>query len=136
MRSGGDDQNGFNSREIGWIITHIFEDRITIPYKGENVTYSELYEKEPFGCGCFLADIDNDYQDEIVFVEDSVQKPYLVLDHALDGSIQEMDISEDIYVFYYNNQRITEKQYEAILSKYYNNDTREDLGNLVEEAYR
>lgn len=174
-----------------------FEDRITIPYNGENVTYSELYEKEPFGCGCFLADIDNDYQDEIVFVEDSVQRPYLVLDHALDGSIQEMDISEDMfeemsgalvnvdgetwlaganvsypipieyafykyvgnelvdqihlkkdcpedydgsdekeYVFYYNNQRITEKQYEAILSKYYNNDTREDLGNLVEKAYR
>ena len=38
------------------------------------------------------------------------------------------------YVFYYNNQKITKNQYEAILSKYYDNGTRADLGSLAEEA--
>lgn len=70
---------------------------MTVPYYGENVTCSELYENSDYKIIYFIADIDNDYQNELVFADMYWASPELVLDVALDGSLQVMNLSKDDY---------------------------------------
>lgn len=70
---------------------------MTVPYYGENVTCSELYENSDYKIIYFIADIDNDYQNELVFSDMYWASPELVLDVALDGSLQVMNLSKDDY---------------------------------------
>lgn len=84
-------------RQSDEVFDDFLEDRITVPYYGENVTCSELYENSDYKIIYFIADIDNDYQNELVFADMYWASPKLVLDVALDGSLQVMNLSQDDY---------------------------------------
>lgn len=73
-----------------------FEDKITIPYYGEYVTCSEYFERIEYKGTYVIADIDNDYQNELVLLYDT-SKVFCALDITPDGSIQAVDLESYIY---------------------------------------
>lgn len=75
-----------------------FEDKITIPDLGENVTCSEYFESSDYRTSYVIADIDNDYQNELVLLsDDGMGKLFCALDITPDGSTQVVDLESYIY---------------------------------------
>ena len=75
-----------------------FEDKITIPHLGENVTCSEYFESSEYRTSYVIADIDNDYQNELVLLsDDGMGKLFCALDITPDGSTQVLDLETYIY---------------------------------------
>ena len=80
------------------VFDDFFEDKITIPYLGENVTCSEFFESTEYRGAYTFADIDNDYQNELVLLVDSnLGKVFGALDITPDGDIQIVDLESYIY---------------------------------------